>query len=71
MAEALAGAHRGPAPIITGDYRLGDVRHITASSERISRELGWHAQVAFADGVAQFAARHAPGSAARTARYAR
>jgi dTDP-L-rhamnose 4-epimerase len=54
-AEALAGAYGGPAPIVTGDYRLGDVRHITASSDRISRELGWHAQVAFADGMAEFA----------------
>jgi dTDP-L-rhamnose 4-epimerase len=71
MAEALAGAHRGPAPIITGDYRLGDVRHVTASSERIGRELGWHAQVAFADGVARFAAYQPAGSAARTARLAR
>ena len=48
-------AHRGPArfgagrrlrrpdPVVTGEYRLGDVRHITASSERIWRELGWRA----------------------------
>jgi nucleoside-diphosphate-sugar epimerase len=37
-------------------YRLGDVRHITASSERIQRELGWRATVPFAEGVAEFAA---------------
>jgi dTDP-L-rhamnose 4-epimerase len=56
LAAALADAYGGPFPVITGEYRLGDVRHITASSERIRRELGWHAAVPFADGVAEFAA---------------
>lgn len=55
MAAALAGAYGGPQPVVTGEYRLGDVRHITASSERIRRELGWLARVDFADGVARFA----------------
>jgi dTDP-L-rhamnose 4-epimerase len=55
LASALAGAYGGPAPEITGEYRLGDVRHITASSERIQRELGWRATVPFAAGVAEFA----------------
>jgi dTDP-L-rhamnose 4-epimerase len=41
--------------VITGEYRLGDVRHITASSERISRELHWSAQVDFEEGVREFA----------------
>jgi dTDP-L-rhamnose 4-epimerase len=55
LASALAGAYGGPAPEITGEYRLGDVRHITASSGRIQRELGWRAAVPFAAGVAEFA----------------
>ena len=42
--------------MVTGEYRLGDVRHVTASSERIGRELGWRATVPFAGGVAEFAA---------------
>ena len=42
--------------MITGEYRLGDVRHVTASSERIWRELQWRATVPFAEGVAEFAA---------------
>jgi dTDP-L-rhamnose 4-epimerase len=42
--------------VITGEYRLGDVRHITASSQRIQRELGWRATVPFSAGVAEFAA---------------
>jgi dTDP-L-rhamnose 4-epimerase len=45
--------------VITGEYRLGDVRHVTASSDRIWRELRWRATVPFAEGVAQFAAEPA------------
>jgi len=56
LASALAGAHGGPSPVVTGEYRLGDVRHVTASSERISRELRWQAAVSFAEGMAEFAA---------------
>ncbi|MFG2194852.1 NAD-dependent epimerase/dehydratase family protein [Streptomyces sp. NPDC048639] len=55
MAAALALAHGGPEPVVTGEYRLGDVRHITASSRRLTSELGWRPQVAFADGMAEFA----------------
>ena len=55
MATALAAAAGGPAPIVTGQYRLGDVRHITASSERLRRELGWSAQISFEDGMREFA----------------
>ncbi|WP_104196556.1 NAD(P)-dependent oxidoreductase [Cryobacterium sp. M15] len=56
MATALAAATAGSlAPIVTGQYRLGDVRHITASSERLRTELGWSAQVSFEDGMREFA----------------
>ncbi len=55
MASALAAAHGGPDPVVTGEYRLGDVRHITASSERLRTELGWRPEVAFAAGMAEFA----------------
>ena len=55
MAAALAAATGGPAPVVTGDYRLGDVRHVTASSARARAELGWYAAVGFADGMAAFA----------------
>lgn len=56
LASALADAYGGPDPVTTGEYRLGDVRHVTASSERIWRELQWRATVPFAEGIAQFAA---------------
>lgn len=54
MAAAIAGSD-GPQPVVTGEYRLGDVRHVTASSERIGRELGWHAEVDFERGMREFA----------------
>ncbi|MBS2533390.1 NAD-dependent epimerase/dehydratase family protein [Catenulispora sp. NF23] len=58
MAAELARAMAGPAPVVTGGYRLGDVRHITASSARIRDELGWRPGVGFADGMAEFALTH-------------
>ncbi|WP_432133665.1 MULTISPECIES: NAD-dependent epimerase/dehydratase family protein [unclassified Streptomyces] len=55
MAEALAAAAGGPAPAVTGEYRLGDVRHITADSSRLRAAFGWRPEVAFADGMREFA----------------
>jgi len=55
MAAALARALHGPPPSVTGHYRLGDVRHITADSSRLRGELGWRPQVDFADGMAELA----------------
>ena len=53
MATALAEAIGGPTPIVTGAFRLGDVRHITADSSRLRDELGWRPEVAFRDGMAE------------------
>jgi dTDP-L-rhamnose 4-epimerase len=55
MAAALSSAAGGPAPVTTGEYRLGDVRHITASSERLRIELGWAPVVSFENGMRAFA----------------
>ena len=55
MATALAGAFGGPAPVVTGEYRLGDVRHVVADPSRARDELGFTAAVAFADGVEEVA----------------
>src|SRR5262249_27942234 len=64
MASALAGAFSGTSgsgitggiePVVTGEYRLGDVRHIVASSEGAARDLGFRAQTGFAVGMAEFA----------------
>ncbi|MGW2228871.1 NAD-dependent epimerase/dehydratase family protein [Streptomyces formicae] len=55
MARALADAYGGPDPVVTGEYRLGDVRHITADSSRLRAELGWRAEVGFQEGMKEFA----------------
>jgi dTDP-L-rhamnose 4-epimerase len=56
LAAALARACAGPPSVVTGGYRLGDVRHITASSLRLRSELGWTAVEDFDAGMAEFAA---------------
>jgi dTDP-L-rhamnose 4-epimerase len=60
MASELAVSFCGGAvePKVTGEYRLGDVRHIVASPAAAAQDLGFRARVGFADGVAEFA--HAP-----------
>ncbi|HEX4510356.1 MAG TPA: NAD-dependent epimerase/dehydratase family protein [Burkholderiaceae bacterium] len=55
MAAALATVMKGPAPVVTGQFRLGDVRHITADSSRLRDELDWRPGVDFAAGMAEFA----------------
>ena len=53
MADALATALDGPKPVVTGQYRLGDVRHITADSSRLRDELDWRPAVTFEDGMTE------------------
>jgi dTDP-L-rhamnose 4-epimerase len=55
MASALASAFGGIEPVVTGQYRLGDVRHIVASPEGAALDLGFRAQTPFASGIAEFA----------------
>jgi dTDP-L-rhamnose 4-epimerase len=55
MANALAVALKGPQPIVTGHFRLGDVRHITADSSRLRDELAWRPVVKFDAGMAELA----------------
>jgi len=61
---AAAVAAGGPAPVVTGQYRLGDVRHVVASPQRARDELGFGAQVSFADGMAEFASAPLRGDGA-------
>jgi dTDP-L-rhamnose 4-epimerase len=49
------GTGRAIAPEVTGGYRLGDVRHVVASPERASRELGFTAEVHPDAGLPAFA----------------
>ncbi|KUJ66038.1 NAD-dependent dehydratase [Streptomyces albus subsp. albus] len=65
MAAALAAAHGGPEPVVTGEFRLGDVRHITADSSRLRRDLGWGPRIGFHAGMAEFARAEQRAPAAR------
>jgi dTDP-L-rhamnose 4-epimerase len=55
LAAALAAAMGGPAPAITGGYRLGDVRHVFASVERARAALGFRAEIDFEAGMRELA----------------
>lgn len=56
MARALAVAFPGaPDAVITGRYRLADVRHVTASPRRAREQLGFRATVPFAEGMRELA----------------
>ncbi len=69
MASELAVSFGGTIePKVTGEYRLGDVRHIVASPEAAAHDLGYRARIGFAEGVAEFAHAplRAPAAATRT-----
>ena len=57
MACALSAAagDAAPRPVVTGRYRLGDVRHVFASIEKARRELGYEPEERFATGMREFA----------------
>ncbi len=61
VARALTGGG-GTEPVVTGEYRLGDVRHVVASPERARAELGFTAEIGFAEGMAAFATAPLRGS---------
>ncbi|MFE3195983.1 NAD-dependent epimerase/dehydratase family protein [Nocardia sp. NPDC059240] len=55
VAAILAKAYGGKQPVVTGDYRSGDVRHIVAGPERARRTLGFIAETTPGNGLAEFA----------------
>jgi dTDP-L-rhamnose 4-epimerase len=57
VAELLceAAAPDAPRPEVTGEFRLGDVRHVFADPGRAREELGFAAEVGLARGMAEFA----------------
>jgi dTDP-L-rhamnose 4-epimerase len=64
LAAALADAAGAdaPRPITTGEFRLGDVRHVFASPRRAARELAFVAREEFQRGMAEFANASLPAS---------
>jgi dTDP-L-rhamnose 4-epimerase len=55
LAAELSAASDGPPPSTTGEFRLGDVRHVFASTDHAKRVLGFEARIGFRDGIAEFA----------------
>ena len=55
MAAALTEVIGGVAPVVSGRYRLGDVRHVFASPQRAAEQLGFEAMVGFREGMKRFA----------------
>ncbi|HLJ08095.1 MAG TPA: NAD-dependent epimerase/dehydratase family protein [Acidimicrobiia bacterium] len=57
MARALAAANGAgtPAPVVTGEFRLGDVRHVFASTHEAETVLGFRAAVGPEEGMRRFA----------------
>jgi dTDP-L-rhamnose 4-epimerase len=56
VARAVARGHgAGLEPVVTGEYRAGDVRHVVASPALASAELGFRARVAPHEGLARLA----------------
>ncbi|MDF0529842.1 NAD-dependent epimerase/dehydratase family protein [Tsukamurella sp. 8F] len=55
VARILAEHAGGPAPVVTGEYRAADVRHIVADPARARELLGFTARIAPDDGLARFA----------------
>lgn len=56
MAEALSDAFGAEhKPQVTGQFRLGDVRHVFASADLAADALGFRAEISFVEGMAEFA----------------
>ncbi len=55
VAGILSRARGGAPPLVTGQYRSGDVRHIVADPARATELLGFTASVAPAEGLDRFA----------------
>ena len=57
MAQALAAGFgpEAPRPEVVGGFRLGDVRHVFASTDRALEVLGFEASIRFDTGMAEFA----------------
>ena len=69
IARALRAAHgKAAAPVeVTGEYRLGDVRHVFASAALAADRLGFIAREDFDAGMAELADEHRMNPAGETA----
>lgn len=54
-ARTIAAHYGAPEPVVTGQFRHGDVRHAWADADPAADRLGYQALVSLADGVAALA----------------
>ncbi|MDY6807626.1 MAG: NAD-dependent epimerase/dehydratase family protein [Actinomycetota bacterium] len=55
VADVLARRVGGPSPVVTGEVRPGDIRHIVADPARARELLGFTARIGPEQGLAEFA----------------
>ena len=57
MADLLSteAGPEAPSPVVTGQYRLGDVRHVFADPARATEQLGFTAEIGLEEGMHEFA----------------
>lgn len=55
VANRICAARGGLPPVVTGQYRSGDVRHIVADPAAAAKVLGFRAAIDPADGLREFA----------------
>lgn len=55
VASRICEARGEPAPVVTGQYRSGDVRHIVADPALAAESLGFRARVDPDQGLREFA----------------
>jgi dTDP-L-rhamnose 4-epimerase len=53
LATVVADYHGAPAPVVTGRFRDGDVRHAACDVSATATELGWQPSVGLAEGIAR------------------
>jgi dTDP-L-rhamnose 4-epimerase len=53
--HVASGSGDAMEPVVTGEFRHGDVRHIVASPEAAARELGFRAELMPEAGLSDFA----------------
>ena len=70
MAAALSRALEGPEPVVTGEWRAGDVRHVFASAAAATERLGFRASRGLRRRHARVRRRAAEGIATAMPRFA-
>lgn len=55
VAQAIAAQYGAPEPVVTGQFRDGDIRHAWCTIDDAARVLGWRPEVTWETGVREYA----------------